>query len=427
MPGRGFYGLASQGAGGMFTGDCNGSIIEHMYIHSATHDWFTLEGADANACKITVLHTHTPGGRRGIFDTAYFPNHYDQVHISGYGNMGVHRNGAVYQLNYHGTGPGGVGAGSLVEPGQPTPAELTGVPWNFPPTDKIWMFVRAEPSPTARFVAWSSSDTHFCQHPVYSVSGGLFSSAYVEFSEIAAHVVNGSLAISGTIATDRYSNRLLGGDERFNFSQRLMVTRDNPPGSTEATNHGDVVRLWMGGGDINNGWDPNYGMNILSWEVTRGIGISRWHFGKYNGRISLRNPLGGETFQITDETSTDTFGRSTPQRGKFVVTDLWLTSPWDPAHTRMIGMRNLRPNAGQGENARGDTFVTAIPNDMGAWAFVCTSPGTPGSFGTVPIFGLTAVDPQNNGDAVVEFSDTGYKMKYKTPGGTSKVKTFTWD
>jgi hypothetical protein len=405
IPGRGVYII---GGGG--DGNANNWISEAAYIHEAGSDYFKVQGSDANGGRCVGLVTQGEGGRGGcaIIETGGLGcNLYTGLQITGYGNTGVRHGGNAYQLI---SGVSGIGAAT-------TPGT----------NDEIWMYLWPITTESLiQFPNWSALDTYTLQCPAFFEGGqSIVIPTYVEGSTISAHVTGGAQVIGGNMACTRYSNKMgqvdIGVNSKLANSQAFGTRRLHAPGSAEEVAQGDSSEVYVGGPAESGGYAN--GMNWL--QVRRELTGTGWYEWGYRGADIYFGLAGTADFwRISGTTTARTYGRSAAVPHIFGFHDFAIHDASDPAFARIYGMRAARPNSGS--HARGEWVWPQNPTTYGTAAWVCSVDGTPGTWATVPLFGLTSIDPPYNGDLVVECtSNTQLKFKYRGSDGTVRSASLT--
>lgn len=415
ISGHGIYIHGGSGAGGAREGNANEFKVRDCEVHSCGGDGLRTIDLDANAASIVGFTTRTCGGC-GIHSENSFVNTWTGIHIAGYGNWVVRFNGHLWQLI------GGAGSstnGATVTPGT---------------NELIWYDLGSDLLPGSPHVFdWSTSlDYTLYRLPIWDSGGAnVYTGPYVENSVAIAHVPGGSMIVGGTLAATRMSNffSASGFTGRGGFSANQFLY----PGTPAQAKFGDFPTVRLGGDNNINGMASNGGLSLLEWKfinATAPGGSEQWQFSYFLNRIAMKSAW-GNAFSLGTVWGTDTYGRSSPDgnKGRMTIYDPVIADP-NTEDGRRLGSRITRPGAGDigtsGEQARGDFFFTTLPADFGALGWSCISPGTPGTFGTVPVFGITSVNPQNNGECVLEnTSNTQAKLKYRGSDGVVRSITFT--
>jgi hypothetical protein len=405
IPGRGVW---IRGGGG--DGNVNNWHVDNVYIHEAGSHYFHVEGSDANGGYCTGLVTHGQGGRggAGILETGGLGcNHYSGCQITGYGNTGVRHNGNLYMLIDFVSDIGGA-----TEPGT---------------DDTVWMYLWPLTTETlAQFPVWVSLNEYEVQSPVHCNSGSsVFMGMYIEAATIASHIIGGAMAIGGNIPITRYSNRFLpfSGEENAKtaYSQAIGTRREHAPGSAEETAHGSSSTVLMGGYGEAEGLGATGGIDIFSHSRQAEFGDARYAFGYRGNDLKYYLTNTAQFWKISGVNTALTFGRSAPVPHILGFTDFAIGDATDSPDvtSRIYCIRATRPSSGS--HARGEWVWPQNPTTWGTAAWVCTVDGTPGTWGQVPLWGLTSIDPALPGDMVAE-NTSNTRLKFKYQGSDTTVR-----
>jgi hypothetical protein len=422
IKGHAIYIHGQSGGGGAREGAPNEWKVFNCEVHSCGGDGLRVADMGANAGTCIGFTTRTCGGS-GIHDEAPFVNSYTNIHIAGYGNWLVRYPAgtpSVYQLIG--------GAGSTVP--------STTVPGT---NNLIWLYM-GELGAHPRIYDWNStaagmpSDFSMYRAPIWDNGGSkVYTAVYVENSLTKIHCPGGSIVVGGTNSVTDYSNRVLGSNTGIKSDTGYTQAKQLPEGSPQWTKYGPYPFVQLGGEHSQNGLAANGGPNILSWgtpDKTTGPAES-WAFGFLLNRIMMQSGW-GTAFMLQTQFSTDTFGRNSPDsnRGRMAIADPIIIDTND-LDGRRIGYRVGRPapsDSGGTYKAQGEFYFTKLPRDMGllGWSCITAGDGAAAQFGTVPVFGINSVDPQNNGECVLEnTSNTQAKLKFRGSDGVVRSITFT--
>lgn len=422
IKGHAIYLHGQSGGGGAREGAPNEWKIFNTEVHSCGGDGLRVADMDANAGTCIGFTTRTCGGC-GIHDEAPFVNFYANIHIAGYGNWLVRYpagTGGVYQL---------IGGAGTTVPSTTTPGT----------NDLIWLYL-GELGPHPRIFDWNStaagmpSDFSMYRAPIWDNGGSkVYGGPYIENSLTVIHCPGGSMVVGGTNTVDKYSNRILGGVNGFKSELGWVQSKNLPYLSPEYNKYGPYPFVQIGGENSQNGMGANGGPSLLKFQTPDKVGgpAETWELSFFLNRIMMQSGW-GTAFMLQTQFSTDTFGRDSPDksRGRMVIPDPILVDPND-LDGRRIGMRNTRPSAsepGSEYRGQGEFFFTRLPRDFGSLGWSCITAGGSGAvqWGTVPVFGIASVDPQNNGECVLEnTSNTQAKLKYRGSDGVVRSVTFT--
>jgi hypothetical protein len=409
IPGRGIYII---GGGG--DGNVNNWHTENIYIHEAGSDYFKVQGSDANGGYCFGLVTHGEGGRGGcgIIETGGLGcNLYTGLQITGYGNTGVRHDvgGGVFHLFQ--LIDAVAGSGAATTPGT---------------DDTVWMYIAPLAAESlVQFPVWSALGTYTLQCPVFVEAGqSLFLVPYAEGASISSHITGGAEVIGGNLSVSRYSNKRgqldSAENSKYYNSQAIGMRRAHAPGSAEDTAHGEYSEVFIGGYNESVGFGSTGGANLLQHrrEVDGG---GSWYMWGYRG-ADLYYGLSGtaDFWRLTGYGTAVTFGRSAAVPHIFGLHDFAIHDASEPTvHARIYGIRAARPSSGS--HARGEWVWPQNPTTWGTAAWVCTVTGTPGTWGQVPLWGLTSIDPALPGDMVAE-NTSNTRLKFKYQGSDTTVR-----
>jgi hypothetical protein len=402
IPGRGIYII---GGGG--DGNANNWHCENVYIHEAGSDYFKVQGSDANGGYCIGLVTHGEGGRGGcgIIETGGLGcNVYTGLQLTGYGNTGVR----------HDVGGGTFHLFQLIDATPDIGAATT------PGTDDtVWMYMAPLAGETlVQFPVWSALDTYTLQLPVFIEAGqSVLIGTYCEGATLSSHIPGGAQVIGGNLSVTRYSNKLgqidSGENSKYANTQAIGMRRAHAPGSAEETAHGEYTEVYVGGYNESVGFGATGGANLLQHR-REGDGGASWYMWGYRG-ADLYYGLSGtaDFWRFSGYNTAVTFGRSAAVPHVFGLHDFAIHDASEPTvHARIYGIRAARPSTGS--HARGEWVWPQNPTTWGTAAWICTVTGTPGTWGQVPLWGLTSIDPALPGDTVQEnTSDTRLKIKHQ--------------
>jgi hypothetical protein len=404
LPGHGVKVIAGGSVG---LGNANCFTIQNLQVHHAGGNYLWLLGNDANAGIVNGFNCNGSAERGGCGIRAEngYTNTLTGIHISGYGNMGVSHGGNWYQL-INGT----AGIGAATTPGT---------------NNAIWYLIGAG-GVNSRFPAWSAAaDYDLLQLPIFdSGSGNVYIGPYVEAGSVFSHIASPALVLgSNAMPTTETSGILTFQSLTGNLMSKMPIgnRREFVSGTAEATQNGSETWVSVGGANEGAGFGANGGLSFLTHR--RYIdGETSYQFG-YRGNDIVYSFLGAKwLMSFTTAATTQQLGRGSAQPHYMMLEDLVLADASDYANSRVIGMRLARPTTGA--HGAGEVFFTSIPADYGAAAHVCVTAGTPGTWGTIPVFGLDSVTPANNGDLVVECtSNTQLTFKYKGSDGVVRSNT----
>ncbi len=366
-------------------------------------------GADTNIGYCEGFTTQVCG-LCGIYDTSYYVNVYNSIHLAGYGTGGVFNNGKNYSLI------GTAAQGAANPPGADTQASET-----------TWYYRATVAAATTNFPQWISGTTYKRGGPVYASNQATMSGVYIEGGGAYgwAHAPNATV---------------LGPD--MGWTSYSSVFGDGQTGQK-------IGYLRSTGGDIN---DPAYPYikdaeftfigaenSALPSSQARRRTILLHRSGPTNVELSYSAIGRGEDIQFISNAkpvwsfgtamTTRTFGTQAPQPNVFVAHDMALQDMFDANNTRRIGMRNAIPTRA-GTYARGERYFNANagPGLVDYW--VCTTAGNIGSVAwTANDYpGLGGIRVSDNQQWIVITTGLGYTTVAPTGTGnfTDPTTSMVW-
>lgn len=407
IPGHAIFIRAQAGATDERLGNANNWKIRDCYAQNCRNHFLEITGADTNGGSCYGFITHGVadlGGGCGIWEHNNIgSNDFGGLQITGYGNCGVSHGGNRYQWNGPDEGPASTTPGT---------------------NNRVWYFVSVGGVDLARYPDWATIDyaTYTPKLPILSGGGtSVFSATYVETSGCVSHVPGGALLIGGNSGATTYSNTL-GSFPNFLGSGQSGLTSTGPlgtyrfysTGSPGAAVNGAETWVAMGG-------DGGDGVDILQHLKASVDGGQRWALGYRGDDIEYRYGFEKKVYEISTAATDQTFGRAAAMPYYF---SMWGFGLVNTAGTerRLFTMAADPPSIGTG-TSRGEWSYCTLPHTYGAAAFCTTDSNV---WRTVPVFGLTSVTPQRNGDMVIEAtSNTSATLKYKGSDGTVRSVVFT--
>jgi hypothetical protein len=395
-------------------GNANNWKVRDCYASEFNLHGLHVTGADANGGLCDGFITHGTAGECGcgiLEENAIGANTFRGLQITGYGNSGVHYAGNHYQFI------GDAGTGHTTTPGT---------------DNNVWYLLRAGIVIADRFEEWSGAGTYIWQTAIMCRScPSVYVGAYVESNTTFSHVIGGGLSIGGNggytsmsaFASASQSNTASALLSNNGFRTEHAFTS----GSTKYTANGDSFISSWGAPNNRTALADTYTMFTHRRGIDAGGGGLAAEFGYGNSdvcEITWGVPFEQPWLGATTESTAQTMGRSAAQPFYINFFDFALRDRTDRANARIMGLRNAAPSSGN--QAKGEIYFTYNPDTYGAAAWVATASGTPGTFGTIPVFGLTSATPQRNGDLVVECTNnTTVTLKYKGSDGTVRSGTIT--
>jgi hypothetical protein len=358
--GHGFYVHAQAGHGGEHEGNANGWELISCFAHESRGDFMHIEGADTNAgvsYKFNSQGTAGIGGC-GICDLGTLGSTHIQPQITGYGNLGVHYDGAQYQY-------------------------LSGDSTTTPGTDNIiWYYLR-DGGVTASFPEWDSGEDYSLRTiPIFTFSTATTVIApYVEGSNVYSHGVGPVLGGGApwtryTPATATSSN--LDHAWVTNTGLASIASFVGQTGA-EQTRNGDTTWVKIGGEDESEGYGANGGLALLSHRrFSDGEATAAW--GYKGNDISYGYLTQRPYWSQTTPSTTETFGRAAPVPYMKVLYDFALYDFDGFSGARIHGLRSAAPTTGS--HARGEVMYNIDPSAGGFVGWVCVTSGTPGTWKT---------------------------------------------
>jgi hypothetical protein len=398
----------ASGAGPPREGQVNAFRLIDTEVHSCGGDALWVSDVDANAAYIVGFSALTQVGGCGIKSENSFTNVFLGIHIAGYGNKGVTYAGRHYQLIE--------GAGTTV-PNTTTPGTNNAIWYDLGPGTTL-----------VNYPDWSASDDYSLYRLSIWDSGGanVYVGPYVELSGTVAHIRPPSMVLGGTLPTTEDSGRFYHDTNNgFTALKGWQTRKLFQTGSVEQTNNG----LSTGSGTGTDApefpfSDSRGGMSVFHHWRDKDNSGAPYHYGYYKGELVYRQFGAPPIWSVTLSTSTRTFGRSAPVPHAFYVSKIGLQNQGDENIARLQTLENARPTTGY--HAAGEIIWAANPGQFGAAAWVPSVAGTPGTLRTIPIFGLTSIDPQDNGDFVVQnTSNTQVTFKYRGSDGVVRSANLT--
>jgi hypothetical protein len=407
IPGGGIFIRAQAGAVDERLGNANNWKLRDNYLSECRSHFLEITGSDTNGGSCYGLITHGTadnGGGCGIYEHNNIGcNDFGGLQITGYGNCGVSYGGNRYQWNGEDEGPASTTPGT---------------------NNRIWYFISAGGVDVDRYPDWSTLDyaNYTPKLPVLSGGGNsVFSATYVETSGCVSHVPGAALFIGGNSGSTTYSNTLVGFSNLLGSGQSGLTTyapigsyRNYTAGSPGNTVNGDETYVVVGG-------DATDGMNLLVHNKELVDGGQRWALGYRGADIEYRYGEEKKIYEIGTAATAETFGRAAAMPYYF---SMWGFGLVNTAGTdrRLFTLADDPPSIGSG-TSRGEWSYCTLPHTYGAAAFCTTDSNT---WRTVPVFGLTSVTPQRNGDMVLEAtSNTSATLKYKGSDGTVRSVVLT--
>jgi hypothetical protein len=403
-----FKGAANAGA--PREGQVNEFKISDCLVHSAGGHALWIADVDANAGYVAGFSSRTQVGGCGIKSENSFTNTFSGIHIAGYGNRGVHLAGRRYQL---------INGAGTTAPNTTTPGT----------NNAIWYDL----GPGAAFVNFpdynSSDDFSLYRLPIWDSGGAnLYLGVYFELAPggTIGHIIPPSFAVGGTLTLTSYSGWLyhdtnIGTVTLKGYSTRRMFAS----GSAEATNNGLTSGAGMGTDQAEFPFsDARGGVSVFNHWRDKDNSGAPYHFGYFNNELVYRQFNSNPIWRITTSSSTRTFGRSAPVNHVPAFYQFGLINLGDDNLARLQTLESARPTTGY--HAAGEVVWCSNPGQFGAAAWVPSAAGTPGTLRTIPIFGLESIDPQNNGDFVVQnTSNTQVTFKYRGSDGVVRSANLT--
>jgi hypothetical protein len=403
-PGHAFYIHANAGSGGEHEGNCNGWELISCAAHECRGHSLYILGVDCNGGTSWKFTTHgTVGiGGCGIYDGASLGNTHIQPQITGYGNLGVAYDDGVNgyrQYQY-------IGGDSTTTPGT---------------NNLIWYYLR-DGGITASFPEWDvGEDYSLLTIPIFIGSNATrVVGPYVEGGNVISHssgIVDGGIApwtryTPGPNVSSSVANSAITCGTGFGS----FVTFQGQTGA-EFEQSGDSTWVALGGSE--GGFSGTAGgMKFITHRrATDGDSSHIW--GYYGLDIAYINQSGRKYWRQTTSQTDEEFGRGAPQPGYLALNAFGLGGEANSDDARIMGFYNGKPT---GLHANGEVWFQTNPFGHALAAYVCTVTGTPGTYGSIPLFGLSSADPVNIGDLVVEStSDTRMKFKYKGSDSTQRL------
>lgn len=410
-PGTGILIRAQAGAVDNRLGDANNWKVEDVYIHEARMHFLEVTGADTNGGKCNGLITHSAASKDigcGVFEhDSIGANHYSGLQITGYGNCGVSYGGNRYQWNGPAEGPASTVPGSV-------------------DSERIWYFISTGGVDVNRFPDWATLDyaNYKPKLPILCDSFSGFYAPYVETGACVSHISGFAFLVGGNAGTTIYSNRfggsptsggMVGGGQTVLQSPNpIQSYREYSVGSPGHAANGLFAYSAIGS-------DSN-GFNVLHHGKHNVDGGQSWRYGyRSDGNLTYRYEFEKSVYSVTTSATTTNFGRASPVPYMFMAFGLGLSSI-NNLTQRLFQLADDPISVPSG-TGRGEWIFCLLPHTYGAAAF-CTIDSN--VWGTVPVFGLSSVNPQRNGDLVVECtSNTQLKFKYKGSDGVVRTASLT--
>lgn len=408
IAGHGIVFKGAAGAGAPREGQVNEFKIHDCLVHSCGGHGLWVADVDANAGYVAGYSARTQVGGCGIKMENSFSNTLWGLHIAGYGNKGVTQGGRHYQLIQ--------GAGTTL-PNTTTPGTNNAVWYDLGPG-----------AVQVNYPAYSSGDDFSLYRlPIWDSGGAnLYLAAYIEISGTVAHITPPSMAVGGTMSTTTGSGWIYH-DTNVGLTNLKGVTniRRFQTGSIEETNHGTTTGSGTGTDQPEFPFsDARGGASIFHHWRDKDNSGAPYHYGYFNNELVYRQFNTIPIWRITTSASTRTFGRAAPVPQVPSFYQFGLINQGDENVARLQTLETARPTTGY--HATGEIMWCTNPGQFGAAAWVPSVAGTPGTLRTIPIFGLESIDPQNNGDFVVQnTSNTQVTFKYRGSDGVVRSANLT--
>jgi hypothetical protein len=402
--GHGHYIHGQAGHGGEHEGNCNGWELISCFGHECRGHFLKIEGADANGGTSWKFTTHgTVGlGGCGIYEGPTLGNTHIQPQITGYGNMGVSHLSKQYQY---------LGGDSTTTPGT---------------NDLIWHYIR-DGGVTSSFPAWNSAnDYSLFTLPILCLSSQTrIVGPYVEGGNVNSHslgIVDGGVApFTRYTPGPNTSQSVAYGAVTCGTGFGSFYTFADQTGVAN-TQNGSSTWTRFGGSHITAQFDTGGGAAFLTY-LRQTDGDSSHYWGYAYPDIVHINQSGRYWWVQTTSETTEEFGRGSAQPNYLRFNAFGIGGQDNADQARIIGYHNGKPSSGV--HALGEVWFQTNPTGHGAAAYVCKTTGTPGSYCTIPVFGLSSIEPQNDGDCVLEnTSNTQLKLKYQGSDSTDRQIDF---
>jgi hypothetical protein len=341
--------------------------IRDCAVHSCGGHSLAVYGADGNAGSCIGFSNHTEVGGCGIYDNSSFNNDYASIHISGYGNRGVHYAGRRYILI----------SGTPLD--NPTTIGRTTTPGT---NNLVWYDIGPGSVSNPTWAEWDSvaGDYTMYRLPIWDGGGArTYTGVYVETSNAVAHVLPSSIIVGGTVAVTNYSLGYMaslesGIQSRGGFGGRYVPIDS----SAEYTRNG--INTWVSCGTPHEsaGMGASGGIQFLTYRRVSD-GDSSWTWGYKGDDIIYATPYGRNLWKTTTGATAFTFGRSTTQLGYNMYVDPIIVNNADETLSRVWTSTAVVAPASE-NHAKGE--MAWHTNKVGGEyaASFCSVTGTPGTW-----------------------------------------------
>ncbi len=401
----------SNGGAGVEKGSPNGWRVENCYVYSCAGHGLYVRGSDANAG--TCINLHTKGGGLaasdgcGIFENSSLGNNYFGFQIDGFGGKGVSHNDSGINNHY------------VLVTANPTSGAST-TPGTNP---NVWYNIGPGPI-DSNFPLWSGAGTYTPQLPILvpdeSGNRSVFVGGYVE-TQFPSHIPSGCIALGGQYSLTSRSSYL--GSEAGNIftGSGIRVSRGFRNGSAEYAIHGAAIESAIGEAPSNV--DVN-GFTILRHSSGTLGEFKIQSVGTATSDIVYSGPGDVNIWRLTTASTPNQMGTNAPKPYKIGFQYQAYIDTVGGSEWRIHSMQSGKPTSG--EHAPGEISWNYNPQANGIAGYSCVALGTPGTWGSLPIFGLTSITPQANGDFVIEnTSNTSVTLKYKGSDGVVRSVVLT--